>query len=352
MKLSEVIEELVEEKGLDRSTLSQIISEGLLAAYKKKYPDIEIKVNLNKKADEIEILAGKEVASLVQDEDKQISLRKARSFNPEANLGDIVEVPFEKPIGRIEILKAKQIIAQKIRLIEAQIIYDLFKPKEGTIVQGIIHKCERNGVIVKIQDTLAFLPKSLSIPTDKCIVGYTMRALLKEVLPQPQNENQLILDRGSADFLKKLFELEIPEVFEKLVEIKKIVRIAGYKSKIIVTSNDKNIDPVGTCVGVGGARIKPILRELGTEKIDVIPLGHTLEDLIKSALKPAEINRVELTDNKSAKVWVDEDQRSIAIGKGGQNISLASQLTGVEIHLVKNEGLSQNEAPDVYYDEI
>ena len=353
MKLSEVIEELVEEKGLDRSTLGQIICEGLLAAYKKKYPDVEIKININKKTDEIEVLAEKEVVPLVVDEDKQISLRKARVFKSEANLAEMIDVVFEKPIGRIEILKAKQIIAQKIRLIESQMVYDLFKSKEGTIVQGLIHKCERNGITVKIQDTLAFLPKSLSIPTDKCIVGYTIRALLKEVLEQPHNENQLILDRGSSDFLKKLFELEIPEVFEKLVDIKKIVRIAGYKSKIIVTSNDKNIDPVGTCVGVGGARIKPILKELGTEKIDVIPLGNTLEDLIKTALKPAEVNRVELTDNRNAQVWVDEDQRSIAIGKGGQNIALAAQLTGVEIHLVKTEGLSQENNDDYnVYDEI
>jgi len=353
VKLSEVIEELVEEKGLDRSTLGQIICEGLLAAYKKKYPDVEIKININKKTDEIEVLAEKEVVPLVVDEDKQISLRKARVFKSEANLAEMIDVVFEKPIGRIEILKAKQIIAQKIRLIESQMVYDLFKSKEGTIVQGLIHKCERNGITVKIQDTLAFLPKSLSIPTDKCIVGYTIRALLKEVLEQPHNENQLILDRGSSDFLKKLFELEIPEVFEKLVDIKKIVRIAGYKSKIIVTSNDKNIDPVGTCVGVGGARIKPILKELGTEKIDVIPLGNTLEDLIKTALKPAEVNRVELTDNRNAQVWVDEDQRSIAIGKGGQNIALAAQLTGVEIHLVKTEGLSQENNDDYnVYDEI
>jgi N utilization substance protein A len=170
VKLSEVIEELVEEKGLDRSTLSQIISEGLLAAYKKKYPDVEIKINLNKKTEEIEVLVDKEVVSSVSDEDKQISLRKARTFNHEANLGEIIEIPFEKPIGRIEILKAKQIIAQKIRSIEAQIIYNQFKSKEGTIVQGVIHKCERNGITVKIQDTLSFLPKSLSIPTDKCIV--------------------------------------------------------------------------------------------------------------------------------------------------------------------------------------
>ena len=175
------------------------------------------------------------------------------------------------------------------------------------------------------------------IPGDKCIVGYSIRALLKEVLPEPRNENQLILDRASSEFLKKLFEIEVPEIFEKLVEIKKIVRAPGYKSKLVVVSHDKNIDPVGTCVGVGGARIKPILRELGTEKIDIIAAPHSLEELIRSALKPAEVNRVEILDEKNANVWVDEDQRSVAIGKMGQNIDLASQLTGLELHLVKNE---------------
>lgn len=337
MKLSQVIEELVEEKGLDRGVLSSIIAEGMLAAYKKKYPDLDLTATYNKKNDEIEISIDKEVVPSVEDEDRQISLRKARAFNEKAEIGRSIEVPFEGHIGRIEILKAKQVIAQKIRAIEHSAIYNEFKSKEGTIVHGVIHKCERHGVTVKIGDALAFLPKSLLIPGDKCIVGYSLRALLKEVLPEPRNENQLILDRASPEFLKKLFELEVPEIFEKLVEIKKIVRAAGYKSKIVVVSHDKNIDPVGTCVGVGGARIKPILRELGTEKIDIIEAPHSLEELIRDALKPAEVNRVEIIDEANANVWVDEDQRSIAIGKMGQNISLASQLTGVALHLVKNE---------------
>lgn len=337
MKLSQVIDELVEEKGLDRGVLGAIISEGMLAAYKKKYPDLSLKVNYNKKSDEIDIEIEKTVAQSVEDDEIQISLRKARALNDKVQLGDVVTVPFEGSIGRIEILKAKQIIAQKIRSIEYSAIYDEFKSKEGTIVHGVIHKCERHGVTIKLHDTFAFLPKSLLIPGDKCIVGYAIRALLKEVLEEPRNENQLILDRASGEFLKKLFELEVPEIFEKLVEVKKIVRAPGYKSKLVVVSHDKNIDPVGTCVGVGGARIKPILRELGTEKIDIIEAPHSLEELIKDALKPAEVNRVEMVDDKNANVWVDEDQRSVAIGKLGQNIGLASQLTGVDIHLVKNE---------------
>lgn len=337
MKLSQVIEELVEERGLDRNVLSDVMCEGMLAAYTKKYPDLPIEVTYDKKTDEIEVIVNKTIVNNVSDENLEISLRKAKGIDEQAEIGNTIKVPFELPIGRIEILKAKQVIAQKIRSIEASGVYNEFHDKEGTIVHGIIHKCERSGVTVKIGDTLAFLPKSLMIATDKCVAGYSIRALLKEVLVEPRNENQLILDRVSPEFLRKLFELEVPEIYEKLVEIKKVVRSAGYKSKLVVVSHDKNIDPVGTCVGVSGSRIKPILRELGTEKIDIIAMAHSIEDLIKDALKPAEVNRVELIDSRNADVWVDEDQRSVAIGRGGQNIALASELTGVNIHLVKEE---------------
>ena len=173
---------------------------------------------------------------------------------------------------------------------------------------------------------------------DKCVVGYPIRALLAEVLEEPRNDYQLILDRSSEQFLQRLFELEIPEIYEKLVEIKKIVRSPGYKTKMIVVSNDPNIDPVGTCVGVGGSRIKPILKELGVEKIDVIPWFESKEMLVKQALKPAQIDRVELLDgDNAAKVWLDEDQRALAIGKMGQNISLASRLTGMDLQLVQKD---------------
>jgi transcription termination/antitermination protein NusA len=337
VKISHVIEELVEERSLEYSVIADIICEGLLAAYKKKYPEAPIKVSLDKKKDEVVITTEKTVVNTVQDDLLEIGIRKARVVYPEASLGQVIEVPFEGPIGRIEILKAKQVIAQRIRTIEANAIYKEFKPKEGTLVVGIIHKAERNGVTVKLGDTLAFLPKSLMIPGDKCVVGYTIRALLKEVLPEPRNDNQLILDRSSSDFLLRLLELEIPEIYEKLVEVKKAVRIAGYKSKIVVVSHDKNIDPVGTCIGFGGARIKPILRELGTEKIDVMGDKGSLNELLVDALKPAEIKRVQIS-GAIAQVWVSPDQRSLAIGKLGQNIRLASELTGLEIHLAQDEG--------------
>lgn len=337
MKLSQVIEELVEEKGLDRTLLTDIVCEGILSAYLKKYPDAQLSVCYNRKSDELVVNSQRKVVQTVTDELNEISVRKAKSFKEDVHVGDTIELPFTGAIGRIEILRAKQIIAQKIKDIEAEIIYNQFKDKVHTVVHGVVHKAEQAGVTVKLNEALAFLPKSLMIPGEECLVGHTLKALLKDVLTEPRNENQLILDRASPLFVVKLFELEIPEVFEKIVEIKKIVRIPGYKSKIVVTSHDKNIDAVGTCIGVGGARIKPILRELKTEKIDVIKFSDSLEDLIRDALKPAIINRVEILDNQNTQVWLDEDQRSLAIGKSGQNISLASQLVGLTIHLVKSD---------------
>lgn len=348
MRLTDVIDELVEERGLDKDTLSTIVCEGMLAAYTKKYPDLTLKVDFDKKTQEMVILIQKEVTTDVEDEDLEISLRKARSVDEKAELGDKIYVPFDGKIGRIEILRAKQVIANSIRKIESSAIYQEFKDKEGTIVHGTIHKCERAGASVKIGDTLAFLPKSLMIPGEKCSAGYTVRALLKEVLVEPRNDNQLILDRSSELFLQRLFELEIPEVFEKLVEIKKIARTPGYKSKVAVVSNDKNIDPVGTCVGIGGARIKPILKELGGEKIDVITWSDSAEIRVRDSLKPAQINRVEIVDDQNANVWLNEDQRSLAIGKMGQNISLASRLSGYNIHLVKSE--ARDESQDIAMD--
>lgn len=350
MRLTDVIDELVEERGLDKDTLSTIVCEGMLAAYSKKYPDLTLQVDFDKKTGEMVILIEKEVvnsADEVDDEDLQITLRKAKAVNEKIELGQKIAVPFDGKIGRIEILRAKQVIANSIRKIEASSVYQEFHEKEGTIIHGTVHKCERGGASVKIGDTLAFLPKSLMIPGEKCSAGYTVRALLKEVLLEPRNDNQLILDRASELFLQRLFELEIPEVFEKLVEIKKIVRTPGYKSKVSVISHDKNIDPVGTCVGIGGARIKPILKELGGEKIDVITWSDSPEIRVRDSLKPAQINRVEIIDDQNANVWLNEDQRSLAIGKMGQNISLASRLSGYNIHLVKSEAQDADDSSEI-----
>jgi transcription termination/antitermination protein NusA len=343
VKLADVIDELVEERGLAKEALGEVVCEGMLAAYQRKYPDLMLKVEEDSATGDLVVLVQKTVVATVDDEYTEISLKKARNIDKTLDLDGQIWAPFEGKIGRVEVLRARQVIASRIKQIEAHVVYDAFKNKQGQIIIGTVHKAERNGLSVKFGEVYAFLPYSLSIPNEKFTVGYTIRALLKEVLVEPQGDYQLILDRVSSDFLQALFELEIPEVFEKLVEIKKIVRSPGYKSKVAVFSHDRNIDPVGTCVGVGGSRIKPILKELGGETIDVFLWSDSLASLVKNSLKPAIIDNVELSpDNQTARVWLNEDQRSFAIGKGGQNISLASQITGVNIQLVREDGLKKD----------
>ncbi len=333
VKLTEVIDSLIEERGLNREQVSEIVCDGILAAYEKKYPHVKFSVSLNKKVGDMEILAEKTIVSVVEDEDIEITPRKAKAINATAKLDDIILVPFDGVIGRIEILAAKNIIATKIRELEQMAICNEFKDKKGSIVTGVAHKKEHAGLVVKIGEVLAILPVDKSAQAEQFRVGFQIKALLKEVLSVARGDYQLILDRSSAEFVKKLIELEIPEVYEGTVEVKKIVRIAGYKTKAVVASSSKEIDPVGTCVGVGGARIKPILRELGQEKIDLIEWTEDFEKLVAQSLKPAEIDNVEITEDGRAIVWLAQDQRSIAIGKMGQNISLAAKLVGVEIQL-------------------
>ncbi len=337
MKLVDVIEELAGERGLSRETLKSIVATGLLAAYEKKYPGLILRTTNDKSTGDIGIEIEKEVVGAVENEEFELSIKKARFIDKDVEVGGRLWVPFEGSIGRIEVLHARQVIAQLIRKIEAKAVYDEYKDREGEVVYGVVHKCERAGVVIKIEEQLAFLPKSLSSPLDKYVVGFTIRALLKEVLEEPRGDSQLILDRSSAEFVQQLFELEIPEIFEHLVEIKKIVRAPGYKTKVLVSSNEKNIDPVGTCVGVGGSRIKPILKELNGEKIDILPTTDSLELFIKNALKPAVIDRIEFTGDSSALIYLEPDQRSLAIGRMGQNIALAVELVGVELQLVDNE---------------
>ncbi|NBV40706.1 transcription termination factor NusA [bacterium] len=345
--LNDVILELVDERGLDLADLHLIVKEGILAAYTKKYPTAQFRVELNPKANSIQVEIAKEVVVNPEDELVQISVRKARFIQKDVEAGQTIWVPFEGGIGRVEILKAKQVIASRIRDIEALGVYEQFKDKLGEIVHGTIHKLEKSGVVVSMRDVSALLPKSHCIPQERYVPGRPVRALLKEVHQEYRGDSQLILDRASVEFLVKVLELEIPEVYDKLIEIKAAARRAGYKSKIIVSSNDPNIDPVGTCVGVGGARIKPILKEFGGEKIDIISWANSKEELIKSALRPAEVNRVEIQSDGSAKVWISDDQRAYAIGKMGQNIALASELLGMNIELISSgAGVSEHSVHD------
>lgn len=334
MKLAEVIESLLDERNLDREKVIGVIRDGVLTAYRKKYPELSFQSRYNSKTCQIEVLAEKKVVAGIPSEIDEISLKKAKSLDDTAVVGGVVLEPFEQQVGRIEMSAARQFIAGGIRNLEQQAVYEEFKEKEGSIVNGRVHKRERAGFVVKMGETMAFLPKSCTIPEENLRIGYPVRALLKEVLPNARGDHQLILDRASSLFVQKMLELEIPEVFEGVVEVKQVVRVPGYKSKVVVLSNSKEIDPVGTCVGVGGVRIRPILKELGQEKIDLIEYTEDLEQLVASALKPAEIDRVIVDESHGrATVWLAQDQRSFAIGKQGQNIALVSRLTGLHVQL-------------------
>ena len=333
MKLAEVIESLVGERGLDRDKVVEIVCDGIRAAYEKKYPKEAFQVIYNKKTGNTDVFIERVVVNAVEDESSEISLKKARSIVSTAVLDDLICVPFEEKVGRIEILTAKQVIANKIRELEQLAIFKEFKDKQGSVVSGTVHKSERAGLAVNLGEVTALLSRENFIPGEVLRVGYPIRALLKEVLPIAVGGYQLILDRSSAEFVKKLIALEIPEVYEGIVDVKRIVRIPGYKTKIAVVTNSNDIDPVGTCVGVGGVRIKPILKELGHEKIDLVAWTENIEQLVAASLKPAEIDKVEIYEAGKARVLLSEDQRSFAIGKLGQNIALAARLAGVEIQL-------------------
>ncbi|MCB9492851.1 MAG: transcription termination factor NusA [Epsilonproteobacteria bacterium] len=338
MNLVDVIEGLVEERGLEKEKVISIVCDGIRAAYTKRYPDRTFHVQFNKKSGTLELFVEKTVVSSVTDDAFEISLRRAKVIDPDASLDQVIWVPFDQDIGRIEILTAKQYIASKIRDLEQQAVYEEFSDKTGTLLNGVIHKRERAGYVIKVGDVMGLLPRENTVPGEALRMGHPVKVLLQEVLSVARGDYQLILDRASADFVQKLLELEIPEIFEGIVEIKKIVRNPGYKTKVIVASTSREIDPVGTCVGVGGARIKPILRVLGQEKIDLIEETDVLEQLVKDSLKPAEIDKVEILDNSEtgtsrAQVWLAQDQRSFAIGKQGQNIALASKLVGLDIQL-------------------
>jgi len=339
VNLGDVIESLVEERNLDRDRVATIVCNAVKAAYERKFLDLDFVVTFNKKSSTIEVATRKLVVPVVTDKDCEIAHRKALTIDPKCDVGDEVAVPFDEPVGRIEILAARQIIASQIKELEESAVYEEFADRLGKIVTGVIHKKERFGFAVSIGDVSGFLPNSGIIPEEQLRIGYSVKMVLKEVLPVARGGYQLILDRASADFVRCLLELEIPEIFEGIVEIKKIVRAAGYKTKIALVSLNKDVDPVGTCVGVGGVRIKPILKGLGMEKIDLVPWTDDIAEMVKLSLKPAIIDNVQMSsDGGQALVSLPQDQRAFAIGKGGQNIALASALSDVQISLEQSTG--------------
>ena len=330
--LYSVIEEFVDEKGISKETIIQGITEALQQLYTMKLPDLTIVVEFNRKKGEIVIQKLVTVVAKVENEYTEIILKKALVYNETAQIGEEIKIPCDVKLNRVDILKIKQMINSKIKAIEIQLISKEFEEKKNTIVTGVVNKIDHYGVSLLVQGYNAFLPKSNQIPEEKYHANMNLKVLIKEII---------ILDRSSNLFIEKLLELEIPEIFEGIVKIEKVVRVPGYKTKILVYAKDKNVNPVGTCIGVSGARIKPILKEIEPERIDFIAVTENKEQLVIDSLKPAKINFVSFQNDK-AFVSIDQDERPVAIGKNGKNIHLASEISGFAIELIENKNNAYN----------
>jgi N utilization substance protein A len=328
---------IAREKNIDLDTVVAKVEESLTAAARKRYPEAEnISFKLSRKTGEITMIAVKTVVDVVKDKMTEISLAEAKELDETAELGDEMEIYLEvdEEFGRNAIATAKQVLIQKVREAERDKIYDEFITRVGQLASGSVQQIDKGNILVNLGKTEAFLPAKEQIPREKYRQGDRIRALILDVQKNLSGP-QIILSRVSNDFLKRLFELEVPEIFERVIEIKAIAREPGERTKIAVYSADERIDPVGACVGIKGVRVQSIVRELNNERIDIIPFSSNPEIFVTRALAPAKVVAIEVFEDEGAMtVAVEDDKLSLAIGKAGQNARLASKLTGWKINIM------------------
>jgi N utilization substance protein A len=335
-ELIAVIDEIGRQKGIDKARVIGAIESALQTAAKKRFGQAEnIQVEIDGKTGEISVVSKKIIVDTVANPKAEISLQEARLFDDGAEVGDEIGSLIEMDeLGRIAAQTAKQVIFQKVREAEWEAVQKEYSTRQGDLVNGIILGMERRNFLVDLGKTEAILPIQEQIPRETYRRGDRVKALLLEVRRTPKDV-QVILSRSHPQFVAKMFELEVPEVGEKIVEIKSIVREPGDRTKIAVSSRDKAVDPVGACVGIKGSRVQAVVRELRGEKIDIITWTQDPRVFIAEALNPATIEKVGIDEEKkSALVVVADSQLSLAIGKNGQNVRLAARLTGWKIDII------------------
>ncbi len=335
-ELISVIDEIGRQKGIDKARVIGAIESALQTAAKKRFGQAEnIQVEIDPKTGEISVVSKKTIVDTVTNPKAEISLQEARQYDSEAEIGDEIGSLIEMDeLGRIAAQTAKQVIFQKVREAEWEAVQKEYSTRQGDLVNGIILGMERRNYIVDLGKTEAILPIQEQIPRETYRRGDRVKAMLLEVRRTPKDV-QVILSRSHPQFVAKLFELEVPEVMEKIVEIKSVVREPGDRTKIAVTSREKAVDPVGACVGIKGSRVQAVVRELRGEKIDIITWTQDPRVFIAEALNPASIEKVGIDEEKkSALVVVADSQLSLAIGKNGQNVRLAARLTGWKIDII------------------
>ncbi len=345
INIVEAVKEIAKQRNINRDIVSNILKELFLNMIRKKYgtdENFDIFVNIDK--GEVEIYQLKTIVKTVEDPVKEICLEDAKKLEPDLELGDeFVEIIDPMKFGRRLINSAKQSLNQKIRQAEKEVLYDEFKDRIGEIIVGDIRQINRNEVLVYIDNMEVSLKKSEQIPNERYYRGDTIRAVIKEVSKTTRGP-EVVISRTDPQFLLRLFEIEVPEIYDGIIEVKAISRYPGERAKIAVFSNDQRIDAVGACVGLKGVRIQAIVRELNNEKIDVINWNNEPQIFISRSLSPAKPMLVEINeDEKSAIAVIPDEQISLAIGKGGRNRQLASQLTGYEITTVKESEFAAGE---------
>jgi N utilization substance protein A len=335
LDLVSALNELEKERGISKEILFEAIESAVISAYKRNYGNtLNVRVDINDRSGDIRVFARKDVVDEVLDEPNEISLEDAKKINPSYELDDIVEIEVTpKDFGRIAAQTAKQVVIQRIREAERALVYEEFSNREGDIVTGIVQRHEHRNVMIDLGKIEAVLPPGEQTPNEIYNAGNRLKVYVCEVKKTTKGP-QVLVSRGHAGLLKRLFELEVPEIHDGVVEIRAVAREAGSRSKIAVYSKDRNVDPVGACVGPRGMRVQTIVQELKGEKIDIIPWDPLPERFIANALSPSKVVRV-IADNqeKSARAVVPDNHLSLAIGKEGQNARLAARLTGWKIDI-------------------
>lgn len=330
------LEELEKEKGIKKEYVIESMETALVTAYKRNFDSLEnVKVDIDHATGATHVFAIKEIVENPNDDALEIGLPEAQKIDPTVGLGDNVQVEIvPKDFGRIAAQTAKQVIIQKLREAERDIIFSEFNDRKGEIVSGMIQKADHNIVVMDLGKLEGVMPLKEQIPTEHYRVNQKIKGYVLEVERGQKGAPQVIVSRSHPDFVRKLLEFEIPEIYEGVIEIKSVSRDPGYRSKVAVYSPDPNIDPVGSCVGQRGVRIQNVIQELNGEKIDVIEWDEDPSIFIASALLPAQIMAVDIKEEEHfAQVIVPDDQLSLAIGKSGQNARLAAKLTNWKIDI-------------------
>lgn len=350
--LSRVIEQVGKDKGIDKQVVIEAITQGMLVAARKKYGTYrEIEAAYNEETGEVELFEFKEVVPREKfiDEEVEIPFDEAQKLDPNVQLDDSIGIKLAATdLGRIAAQTAKQIIMQKVRDAERSIIFNEFEERKGEIASGIARRVEKGAIVVDLGRTEAYIPPREQIPGEQFKPGDRIQGYLSEVR-QTTRGPQIIMSRADERYLMKLFEMEVPEIYDGIVEIMAAAREPGQRAKIAVRSNDNSVDPVGACVGMKGSRVQNIVQELRGEKIDIVPWDEDITRFACNALAPAEISRVFLDDaNREMEIVVPDTQLSLAIGKRGQNVRLAAKLTTWKLDIISESSASSRTAESIF----